>query len=286
MAVAIASSNTNTAIGASSVVVTKPTGLAEGDLMVAGVHHYWTGSDRQLNIAAGWTQISNDRIHNGGENNGTGMAVMYKVATAGDVAASDFTFTATDTAVMAACVLRITGISPTAPKDASNSVASDNGGSGGSFSFAGITPGFASCLLLLFAGTRPSSSGHSAQAIATSNPSWTELFDISTSFSLAYAIRPEITATGNVSYSINGANAGTDAIGCIVAIKPTTDVTVSPSVINASGAVLAPTISGGATVSPSVINATGAVLTPTVEEKPWRKRAKSSPRSWTARTKS
>lgn len=287
MAVAIASSNTNTASG-SSVVVTKPTGLAVGDLMIAGVYHYWTGSDRQINTPSGWTLISTDRVHNGGENTGTGMSVFYKIAASGDVAASDFTFDQNGaSSEMGACVLRITGMSPSAPINASSSNPTDNGGSGGSYSWTGITPTFADCMLLIFAATRQASS-HETYAIATSNPSWTELFEIqSNEFSLAYAIRPEITATGDASFAITGSSGSTDAIGCIVAIKPSIDVTLSPSVINATGAVPTPTISGGATVSVSTVNATGAVLTPSdAGQADWSAQGKSSSGTWNSQTKS
>lgn len=287
MAVAIASSSTNTAVASSSIVITKPTGLAVGDLMIACIHMYWTGGDREVNLASGWTTIAVGlRIHNGGENNGTAMGSMYKIADSSDVAASDFTFSTTGTGSLAGCVLRITGMSPSAPINTHNETATDNGGSGGSFSFSGITPTFADCMLLLFAGTRNSTS-HSTYAIATSNPSWTELFDISATFSLAYAIRPETTATGNASYAIGGAGSGTDALGTIIAIKPATDVTVSPSVINSTGTVQTPTISGGATVSPSTINATGAVLTPAdAGQADWSAQDKSDTATWTNQSKS
>ena len=77
------SSNTN----ASSVVITKPTGLAVGDLMVAFVGFMHTGSSGQsVSTPSGWTslqQVNENRVV---------FAAYYKVADSADVAASNFTF--------------------------------------------------------------------------------------------------------------------------------------------------------------------------------------------------
>ncbi len=286
MAVAIASSNTNTTASGTSCVVTKPTGLAVGDLMIGAIHSKHTTNDVQVSAPGGWTSIQNNRIFNGGENVGTAMGVFYKVADAGDVAAANFDFTADNIGALGACVLRITGHSPSVPLNTSNGAVTDNGGSAGSYSFAGITPTFADCLLLLFAGTRASTS-HDTYAIVTSNPSWTELFDRNTSFSLGYANRPETSATGNASYAIAGAGANTDAIGALVAIKPLQDVTITPAAITGSSVVNTPTIAGGGTVSPSPVAASSVVNTPSyIGKAPWSKRSRSGTPDWTARSRS
>lgn len=79
--------STYTDTDASSVTITKPTGLAEDDLMIAYVSIFNAGSDRTITTLAGWTKLteanSSDRRV---------LACYYKIATAGDVAASNFTW--------------------------------------------------------------------------------------------------------------------------------------------------------------------------------------------------
>lgn len=68
-----------------SIVVPKPTGLAVGDLMVAVAG---CGDSRSVSPPAGWTTLEDTT-------NGTyRIAIFTRVATSGDVAATDFTFTA------------------------------------------------------------------------------------------------------------------------------------------------------------------------------------------------
>jgi hypothetical protein len=77
------SSNTN----ASSVVVTKPAGLAIGDLMIAYIGFLHIGSSGQsVTTPSGWTQIQ--QINQ----NRLVLAAFSRIADSGDVAASNFTF--------------------------------------------------------------------------------------------------------------------------------------------------------------------------------------------------
>lgn len=77
----------NQAAGA-SVIITKPTGLAVGDLLVAVLFNFDT-SERAFNTPSGWTV----GVASFGNNNVV-CAIVHKTATADDVAASNFTFSA------------------------------------------------------------------------------------------------------------------------------------------------------------------------------------------------
>jgi len=79
--------------GGTGVTITKPTGLAVGDLLVAvlssGSDDSTTGSD-VWDTKSGWTDVATNRYFSR-----LALSIQYKFAEAGDVAASDFTFTKT-----------------------------------------------------------------------------------------------------------------------------------------------------------------------------------------------
>jgi hypothetical protein len=87
----IESTNTATSLAASSVVVTKPTGLSVGDLMVGGIiGGDIGGAQPTLTTPAGWTVVQKGDTSGGTYNIVT--AVYWKIADSGDAAASNFTF--------------------------------------------------------------------------------------------------------------------------------------------------------------------------------------------------
>lgn len=72
-----------------TVTVTKPTGLAVGDLMLA----FMTLNLSGLTPPSGWTQLDSDNAAGGASFNST---VYWKLAVTGDVSATNFTWTAGD----------------------------------------------------------------------------------------------------------------------------------------------------------------------------------------------
>lgn len=102
-----ANSDPTTATSDTSMVVTKPTGLAVGDLMLAFGGCVTT---RTISPPGTWTEQANDT-------DGTKRVYVWtKVADAADVAASNFTFTASATFSSAiVSIHRISGASSNAP---------------------------------------------------------------------------------------------------------------------------------------------------------------------------
>ena len=90
-----------------SIDVTKPTGLVVGELMVA---HVTAADDSEPTVAlpTGWTNISTAS----GSGGDVSTRTMSKIAQAGDVAASDFTFTSSINAFMSGGMYRISGAPP------------------------------------------------------------------------------------------------------------------------------------------------------------------------------
>ncbi len=207
-----------------STDVTKPTGLAVGDLMIAVV----SSALSAMGLPSGFTALGTqgDGLVDSGQQS---VSVGYKIADAGDVAASSFNF-AGSSCLNFCAVMRITGASASAGsyKYFGNSAANT---ATPAFS-SGLTPTNYgdSTLLLAFFTQRAATTGSSTYAIVTSNPSWSEGYDVAngttTNASFAYATRPEVTATGGT----------TDWAGQLVSIPVPFSISKSETVTGSDSA--------------------------------------------------
>lgn len=218
MAIVVQSVSTHSWENITSFVVPKPTGLAIGDLMlgIAAV-----GNLNAITDGSGWTLI---RLDQETLNQGCMMYSAWKIADSGDVAATNITFGTFTSQNNSSAILRITGHNAASP------IGTNTGGpseSTASPSRTGLTPADASSLLVMAfnaAGGAPLAIG--SYAIVTSNPSWTEDLDITgepglhACFSVAHAIRPEVTATGNYSATGTGATGSTSWASSFLVVKP------------------------------------------------------------------
>ena len=102
MAVVVESTATATNNGGSSLTITKPTGLTEGERLVF-VGSVYDSADT-IDTKSGWTLLTS-HTNLSMEHN-----IQWKFASASDVAASDFTFTCSDVCtVLSGALLRVTG---------------------------------------------------------------------------------------------------------------------------------------------------------------------------------
>lgn len=291
----VATTSWQTVTNGNNLTITKPTGLAVGDYMVAHLTNVVGGSNNAdgWDTPSGWTIINNDS-ESGNSNSSCSLVVFYKVADSGDAAASNFSFTKNGSqgTTVHGALYRISGASAIAK-------ASDSQTSDLTPTYTNtITPSFADSLLLFlasYADAGAASGSASGYAITTSNPTWTEVYDSYGQIfphrglaAGAYASRPEATATGDSSLTFvaTGGNAQ-NSIGVIVVLSPIVNVTASPAVIDVTASVIAPSVSGGASVSPSVIDITTSVVAPTVSfpTDDWTNQSKNSS-SWTNQNKS
>ena len=257
MAITYQSSQTTSYASGSTVVVTKPTGLAVGDLMVACIQALGITAHTDI-TCSGWTTETG--------NNNIDAAILKKIADSADVAASNFTFYLGATYQSGGAITRITTGSSTWTTGTIF-----NAGTTATPTFTtGITPATTDSLMLMFVfgiGTGGVETS-SAYAITTNNPTWTEAYDIGVNsttdgtIALAYANRPENSATGNFSATCSGGS--NTKFGLLISIPEMLNVTVSPSVIDLTLSVQAPAVTGGATVSPDAIIMTASVQAPTV----------------------
>lgn len=289
MAVAYESVQTTafaTVASGGTITITKPVNLAVGDTLVAHLSAIIaSGSNADWNTPSGWTSLVNQN-QSANANSEARLTVFYKVADSSDVSASDFTFQTNTNACMAGGALyRISGGYEVL--QGAIAVATDT--TTPTFSNT-ITPVYGNSLALFLttvADASQTSGSSSSYAIATNNPTWTEVYDFTGDISSrrglmagAYASRPETTATGNSSCAY--VNYQQNSVGAIVIIAPIASVTVTGSTgliaLNSN----AGTVTGGANVTGATgiltLNGNaGTVTTPTPD---WSNTDKSSTPSW------
>jgi hypothetical protein len=261
------------------ITLTKPTGVAVGDLLVAVISRD-IGDFGTDTPPSGWTILRTD------QNSGAHyVSIYYKIATSTEVAASDFTFvnavTLSPNMAAAGIIFRITGHSPGTPIWASAADVSIDNTAAPSFSNS-ITPAIANSMLFIVASGYDNNNAIGGYAIATSNPSWTEVLDqtanpgTNMSLSIATATRPEVTATGNS--SVTGGDVTTDWVGILFAIPPENSVTVSET------ATLTETITTVRSRNVTVTETVTLTETVTTQVDKWKFRNKNDT-DWTYRNK-
>jgi len=213
-----------------SLVITKPTSLAVGDLMVAGIY---INNDLSGTVSvptpSNWALQETTNDAGGGRR----LYVFLKVADSGDVAASNFTFTnngGDGTYHMVGHIIRVTNYGIVAGE------ASNFGDSSTSLTLTGFTPSRANCLFVAFVAVSDNSAPTVSNfAMATSNPTWTERAETSVtdggeiSAVAAYtATRPEATATGNFTATVTNP-VSVDSFAIVVALSARVDGSVNPT---------------------------------------------------------
>lgn len=168
----VQNTQTNFATASSSVVVTKPTGLSVGDLLVAEIGFYQSGGSRTITTPTGFTE----RTKSDGAS--TGVGIYTKVADSGDVAASNFTFQVSSAAdCLGASLSRIDNYSSVG---SSESDSDTGGGTSASYTTA-ITPTVSDNLILMaFVGSDGTYTGTPTVSGYATTPSetFTEIADV------------------------------------------------------------------------------------------------------------
>lgn len=183
MALVVESTSTVTAANASTLVITKPTGVAVGDLLIIASGGIGLSS---VPACTGFTSGVTKVQDNAGTAADLNIILLYRIADASDVSASNYTITGYGTSGAGnAAMLRISGCSTINPFYAS---ASDGGSmdvASATTSQTGLTIALPSNQLLISLTCFYSSSGTLSTATfgtysvtsADANPSWTEVFD-------------------------------------------------------------------------------------------------------------
>jgi hypothetical protein len=215
---------------------------------------------------AGWTLLETQAI----TSRITGYC-YYKLAGASE--GSDYTWTwAGSGAHKTGIIMRITGAENTNPIDAHASSTAENFANP---AFAGVTPVITDDLLVMAIVSASTDEAVAGFNIVTSNPSWTTLWQENTvgvtsvspsngTLGVAYAIRPQVTATGN--FGVTGLDAAADSVGILIAVRRETTfnttqidtVTLTDNLVNMKTARRL-TITDAVTVTDSLVGALARV---------------------------
>lgn len=274
----VQSSQSLSVLGTGSTTITKPSGLAVGDLMIACItHEYITAAGSSINTLSGWTslqQLNQNRIV---------LSIQYKVADSSDVAASNFTFTHTNSNNSAGGIIRVDGFASGAIFGASE-LDSNNSPADANVSFtATSTPQVADSLCIaVYAGY---ADGGSPSAITVSSyastptVTFTEIFDVATdgggdkSLVLAAAAGSYTGSTEFTAYSsVFSATPNRAELGVLMLINSPQNATGTNVLLSVSPTLFAPTTSAGTigtnatfAISPNLPTQSGEALQPT----PW-----------------
>lgn len=286
MAVAFGLVATNTAsTGAgTTLTITKPTGLASGDLMIALLN---LSANTSAWTATGWTQ----KFNQASGAPAITLTCLVKVADSSDASATDFTFTngGSSDASKTGILFRITGTEFAGAGNITHDVDVVTSDTTPSYP-GGVTPSVTSALLIMGAGTGGVDT-FSTYAVTNSDPTWTERADINVnstndcSLSAATATYSVASTTGAYSLAIS---VSSDSIGYIMAIVESADVTVTLDTPSIEIAPQAPTITGDANLTLDLATIEIAPQPPTVTggTSKWNNTDKSAAPTWNNTDKS
>ncbi len=176
MAVPVVESSATTNFGTgTSVTITKPTGLAVDDLLVATIMYTASGGTNSASAPAGWSTLETVDMTDSFRR----LYVFYKVATSTETAASNFSFTTTGTCSLGGGLMRISGLAAgneiqTSEQDLYSSTSTT------SISFTGaLTPDYTDSLVLMVLGAFESGQGSTTMSSYGSTPTktWAEVYD-------------------------------------------------------------------------------------------------------------
>ena len=234
--IALRGSQTNTST-TTTVVITKPTNLAVGDFMIANIVQNEDSNSQSLSnaTATGWTLVAGEQFGSSGNNTWWGT-IFYKVATATDVAATNFTFTGdTDADDIQGGIAAFSGVAVTGgvsggPFDVApgsiNNISTDD------LSAPSITTATASAAVIMIGMIGDNRSVESWTA--TSPSSLTEIFDVpfdstlDMGIGMAWALKATAGATGNGAGELSS-NENDPNGAMFLALRPcTANPTVTP----------------------------------------------------------
>lgn len=291
MALVVESTSTATVSNSTSVTVTKPTGVASGDLLLIATHKTADSTDA---TCSGFTLATSNWYNASGGLPDVGNTLLYRIADASDVSAANYTVnhsSSQDSGTVA--MFRVSGwvtgnpVFATAVASASQDAASYTLTASG----LSITRQTDSALLLLLSSfhsnnspySTSTSSGYSVTS-GVANPTWTEVCDSTItmyggldncSFACAYATttnQTDITAFSIDGATDTGGTEDSETALLVVILEPkgftgtNATLTVSPTIFT-NTAVEVGNVGTNATfaISPNLPTQSGEALQPT----PW-----------------
>ncbi len=260
----VASANT-TAFAEGPITITKPSGLAENELLVAVISCLTSDT---VATPSGWT---NEGTVSGAGDVDLQARIFTKVADSSDVAASNFSFDVSDTVgSLGGTLMRVTS------GDQYDAVGNSDTDTGYSSSGTGTNPQFTVSVTptydnALFVGVILSEDAYTFSSYSNNGTAitWTNRFngnlvgDTCDVFTGTQATAAEITTLDVTESPDHGA--GIEMDFGLFEIRSQVDATVTPAIVTQSSSVQAPTIATDTSVSlPSILTSSSTIQTPTV----------------------
>jgi len=262
MAVAVTTKSSNTATSSTTVVVTKPVGLAVGDGMIAVVSSYSTfGASVAVDTPSGWVLVNTTATSMGSDNGS--VSVFARTAASGDVAASNFTFTSTSTSVnMEAVILRATAVrTDVAILDVEDTDFTDNSADP-TFTISATPTQITELYVIgVFGATNETYATASAPVINGTNPSWTEQYGGNMQvFTAPVTTTAEVTTAD---FTVSNSSGGTDWIFSFSSFRGQSSASTTPTFTTTTQVAFAPAGSAGAQTTPTFTETTNTAFAPT-----------------------
>jgi hypothetical protein len=200
-----------------SIVLNAPSGLAAGDVEIAQT---WINATVSVTITppAGWTAIRNDEVH---ATRYTDQYLFYHVA--GTSEGSSYTFTSSNSGRGGGAIVAYTGVNKVTPVDASGCTGGTGTGSGFQNAYAPALTTKRFYDQLLFMGIDASETLTQTPYAQGLTQQW---FNIAVSSTVMAGYDATLAAAGTTTAVTNLLPGGHMAIGCQVALAPSSTITV------------------------------------------------------------
>ena len=255
------------------VTVTKPTGVADGDVLFAFVSKT-NYADTNAFTCSGWTEISSG-TRGTTTGNDRHVTILRKVITNAAGEGSNYTFVTTfgTTCSMCATIICVSGADTTTPEDISvpSITFGSNDATPASRDSTSVTAGalvLSYCQLSLGTTAVKTWGAPSGYTAPSGGDTSIAASSLNNQHGVAYKTLATVGAAGTNVWTHTTDDATTENSRAIVIVRPAATTIVTPAVVAISATIPAPTIdtttSGDATATPSVVAISAAVPSPTV----------------------
>lgn len=261
MSVSAASFSTATDATAGSFVITKPTGLEVDDLMVAFI----SSENATAYSSTGWTVVTSVKPASVNQS----LTCLSKTATAGDVAASNFTFTTDANDDSVGIIYRLSSSTDTPMFVTSFDEIGISASTSAVWPLV-VVPAATSGILL--AGIKTQNATVSAYALSPTNPSWTENIDTASGGTLLASISATPTVTTTTTQLAATLSASQDSAAILIFVGEQFDASGTNALLTATPVFFAETAqvdtnatAGLLTTAPAFFPVTGRTADAAVE---------------------
>lgn len=255
------------------VTVTKPTGVADGDVLYAFVSKT-NYADTNAFTCSGWTEISSG-TRGTTTGNDRHVTILRKVITNAAGEGSNYTFVTTfgTTCSMCATIICVTGADTTTPEDISvpSITFGSNDATPASRDSTSVTAGalvLSYCQLSLGTTAVKTWGAPSGYTAPSGGDTSVVASSLNNQHGVAYKTLATTGAAGTNVWTHTVDDANTENSRAIVIVRPAATTIVTPAVVACAATIPAPTIdtttSGDATATPSVVAISATVPSPTV----------------------